>query len=104
MGREPAAQGLRAALEQHVRDLLGVDRHDARRVAADLLQSAGEAFGLARELHGRRVGEPLALPRHAGFDEPRQQMPMPPMIVRAKPSASTAAMPPPFLRPRLTRV
>jgi hypothetical protein len=55
-----------------VGDFLGVDRNDARRVAADLLQSAGETFGLARELDRRRVGEPLALPRHAGFDEPRE--------------------------------
>ena len=48
-------------LEQHVRDFLGVDRDDARRVAADFLERAGEPLGLARELHGRGVGEALAL-------------------------------------------
>ena len=65
--------GRSAVLEQHVRDLFGVDRHDARRIAADLLQRTGEAFGLARELHRGGVGETLALPRHGSFDEPREQ-------------------------------
>ena len=70
---EPAAERSSAVLEQHVRDFLGVDRHDARRITADLLQGTGEPFGLPRELHGGRVGETLALPRHACLDEPREK-------------------------------
>jgi hypothetical protein len=73
MGREPAAERARAALEQHVRDLFGVDRHDARRIAADFLQGAGEPVRLARELHRRGVGQSLAIARHSGLDEPREQ-------------------------------
>ncbi len=73
MRREPAAERARAALEQHVRNLLGVDGHDARRVAADLLQRAGEPFRLACELHGRSVGEALALARDACLDEAGEQ-------------------------------
>src|SRR5688572_25828702 len=70
---KPAAQHAAAAPEQHVRHFLGIDRHDTRRVAADFLQSAGEPFRLPRELYGRRVREPLALPRYGRLDEPREQ-------------------------------
>ena len=70
MGREPPAERARAALEQHVRDFLRLHRRDPRAVARDLLQRAGQALRLARELHGGRVGERFALPRDGGLDEP----------------------------------
>ena len=38
-------------------------------VAADLLERARDAFGIARELDRRRVSQELALSAHRGFDQ-----------------------------------
>src|SRR5436305_2688021 len=51
-------------------------REDGRtqRIAADFFQRAGDAAGIARELHGRRVGEKLALPRHGRLDQAAEEI------------------------------
>ena len=52
--------------EQHVRHFFGFRRHQARARAGarDLEQRAGQPDGIARELHGRGIGQALAMPRH----------------------------------------
>ena len=45
----------------------------AEAVPADLLQRAGEAEWVAGELHGRGVGEELALAADGGLDEPAKE-------------------------------
>ncbi len=73
MRREPAPERAGAALEQHVRDLLGLGELDPRAVGGDLLERSGQALRLARELHGRGVRERFALARHRGLDHAAQE-------------------------------
>src|SRR6185369_5955931 len=72
--REPHAYRL---AEEHVRDLLGVAAGDIRAGGggADLVERAGDAIGVARELHARGVGEEFALARHRRLDEARGEEP-----------------------------
>ena len=41
--------------------------------AADFFQRAGDAAGIARELHGRGVGQKFALAADGGLDEPAEK-------------------------------
>jgi hypothetical protein len=57
-GEQPGQAG--AVAEQHVADFLGVAavaQQRAVRQPGDLLQRAGQAGGLARELHRRGIGQ-----------------------------------------------
>ena len=60
-----------AAAEQHVADLLGVRRPDMGGlfVAANFLECVCDAVRLPRELHGRCIGQILALARYRRLDE-----------------------------------
>ena len=64
-----------AVAEEHVAGFLGVRRLELRAEAqaADLLQRAGQARRVARELHRRGVGEKLALPADGRLDEPAEE-------------------------------
>ena len=64
-----------AIAEEHVAGFLGVGRLELRAVAqaADLLQRAGQARRVARELHRRGVGQELALAADGGLDEPAKE-------------------------------
>ena len=57
-------------------ELRGVaaDHVAAQRVAADFPERAGDAAGIAGELHGGGVGEEFALARHGGLDEPAEEI------------------------------
>src|SRR5207237_7617789 len=78
MGIEEAGEAhLDALAEEEVRHLLRIAALDQRAAArrADLVERAGDALGVARELHARGVGEELALARHRCLDEPREEKP-----------------------------
>ena len=64
-----------AVAEEHVAGFLGVRRLKLRAEAqaADLLERAGQARRVARELHRRGVGEKLALAADRGLDEPAEE-------------------------------
>ena len=64
-----------AVAEEHVAGFLGMGRLELRAEAqaADLLERAGQARRVARELHRGGVGEELALAADGGLDEPAKQ-------------------------------
>jgi hypothetical protein len=67
-----------AVAEQHVAGFLGIGaivELRAFRDAADLLQCAGQALGLAGELHRRRVGQRFPRAAHAGLDHASEEQP-----------------------------
>ena len=59
--------------EEHVRKLLAVqgEHHGGRAQGEDRIQRARDRLRVASELHARRVGEKLALPRDGGLDRIR---------------------------------
>ena len=73
MGRQQAEQFVHAPdglAEEHVARLFGVGVFNARPLGqgTDLFQGTGNAVGIPRELHRRRVGQELALARHGRLD------------------------------------
>jgi hypothetical protein len=64
-----------ALAEQHVAHFLGVGVAELRtfRQAGELLQRAGEAARLPRELHRRGIREQLALAAQAGLDQAAEE-------------------------------
>jgi hypothetical protein len=71
MRREQRAEAGRGAAEEHVAGLRRVRALIAEPAgeAADLLERAGDAFRVARELHRRGVGQELALAAHGRLDQ-----------------------------------
>ena len=68
-GREkPLAEGVAEEKVAGLLCLVGLDLRPVD-VTADLLQGPADAFGIARKLHGGRVGQKLALPRDSRLDE-----------------------------------
>jgi hypothetical protein len=67
---EPHAYALR---EEHVAQRLRLARSDQRGPPGDDGERAGEPFGIARELHRRRIAEELALTCDAGLDQPAEE-------------------------------
>ena len=71
MGGEGPQEMADGVAEEQVARLLGLGGVDARPLGqgADLLEGAGDPVRIARELHGRRVGQELALAAHRGLDQ-----------------------------------
>ena len=74
-GHEAEERFAQAVAEKHVAQVgrvLGFELR-TKTVAADFLERAGKAAGIARKLHGRGVGEKFALPADGGLDQPAEE-------------------------------
>ncbi len=77
MGGEDLQEMADGVAEEQVAGLLGLGSTDARTLGecTDLLEGSGDPVRIARELHGRRVGQELALAAHRGLDQVAEEHP-----------------------------